>query len=231
MEQPEHGANCLPDEDAVINIIDELGSKHASARETKADKCAVNDERQLITAAAVNPVSCETSTGLDVPRVKLTSITDWPDIFDLTDVDANVVAYICGYLCMKVNRFNDCADCACSYVSYREKPSYAMFSLCSSIEKVVQLNIESCVNAQHGVVGLRQLFDLALSAVDVYSYSLPSVCGSHQLQQTRNVVMLYLRLRIHHFVRIRNRELKDLQLTQKHSVGKKNSKLEKISHQ
>jgi len=86
LEQPETGANCLPDEDAVINIIDELGSKHASARETKADKCAVNDERQLITAAAVNPVSCETSTGLDVPRAKLTSITDWPDIFDLTDV-------------------------------------------------------------------------------------------------------------------------------------------------
>jgi len=103
--------------------------------------------------------------------------------------------------------------------------------MCSAIEKVVQLNIESCVNAQHGVV--RQLFDLVLSAVDVYSYSLPSVCGSHQLQQTRNVVLLYLRLRIHHFVRIRNRELKDLQLTQKHrpSVGKKNRKLEKISHQ
>ena len=75
---------------------------------------------------------------------------------------------------------HNCFDCAKH--GLLQKPSYAMFSLCSSIEKVVQLNIESCVNAQHGVV--HQLFDLVLSAVDVYSYSLPSVCGSHQLQQT-----------------------------------------------
>ena len=47
LEQPEQGANCFPDEDAVINIIDELGSRHASAREMQADKCAVNDERQV----------------------------------------------------------------------------------------------------------------------------------------------------------------------------------------
>ena len=35
--------------------------------------------------------------------------------------------------------------------------------MCSAIEKVVQLNIESCVNAQHGVV--RQLFDLVLNCL------------------------------------------------------------------
>jgi len=75
------------------------------------------------------------------------------------------------------------------------KPSCTMFSLCSLIEKVVQLKIESCINAQQGVI--HQLLDFVLSAVDAYSYSLPSVCGLHQLQQTRNVVLLYLHLRIH----------------------------------
>jgi len=254
MEQPEQGANCLPDDDAVFNVIDELGRGHAAALETAAGNCtvSVSDEQRLLTAAAVNAVSCETSADLTV-------VTDWPDIFDLTDVDANIVAYICGYLCMKVNRISDCADCSSSFLSYRDshtiasaeiqkheifihfknfdwakhglqKPSYAMFCLCSSVEKAVRLNIESCVNAQHGVV--KQLFDVVLTTVDVYSYSLPSVCALHQLQQIRHVVLLYLRLRIHHFVRIRNRELKDLQLKQKQNVhvGKKNRKLEKISH-
>ena len=84
------------------------------------------------------------------------------------------------FLCELLRQPHNCFDCAKH--GLLQKPSYAMFSLCSSIEKVVQLNIESCVNAQHGVV--HQLFDLVLSAVDVYSYSLPSVCGSHQLQQT-----------------------------------------------
>ena len=36
---------------------------------------------------------------------------------------------------------------------------------------------------------------------------------------------------IENFLLLLNRELKDLQLTQKHSVGKKNRKLEKSSHQ
>jgi len=53
----------------VINILDQHGSGHAAAPET----------------AAVNPVSCECSTGLDVPCAELTGITDWPDMFDLTD--------------------------------------------------------------------------------------------------------------------------------------------------
>jgi len=85
----------------VVNILDQHGSGHAAAPET----------------AAVNPVSCECSTGLDVPCAELTGITDWPDMFDLTDVNANVVDYICGYLCRNVNRFIDCADCSCSVPS------------------------------------------------------------------------------------------------------------------
>jgi len=48
-----------------------------------------------------------------------TSVTDWPDLYELTEVDTNVVAYICSYLCMKTNKWNECTDCSELYKKYR----------------------------------------------------------------------------------------------------------------
>jgi hypothetical protein len=109
-----------------------------------------------------------------------------------------------------------------------QKPTFSLFKLCSAIEQIVQMNMEATVNGNNGV--MCKLLSMVTAAIDVQSYPLETVCSVHQTQRMNDAVRLYLRVRIHHFVRIRNRELKELELKKKEKCTKKNRKLEKITH-
>jgi len=86
----------------------------------------------------------------------------------LTDVDQNVLCYVAGYICAKLNRRLSCQACLSAYICSKQKqqtltalhaaltqarqfhwtkygltiPSACVFDLCCAIERVVQMNIE-----------------------------------------------------------------------------------------
>lgn len=254
LQHPEGKTNCEDDADTFLTVMEHMKSIRRNADDTDGSIPATGLPSDLhnvadVTVVAASQIAChEPST-----------ITDWPDLFELSEVDSNVVAYICGYLCMKVNARTDCSKCQSLYDNYRQhrsyleetefgshevyghfrnfnwakhglqKPSFSLYSLCSSVEKIVQMNIEAVVSGRYSVAA--KLLDIVLQAVDLQTFELESVCSAHQKQQLIYVTNLYLRLRIFHFVKIRNRELKDMEILRKNkAVTKKNRKLDKISH-
>ena len=255
LDHPKSGANCEPDSDSFLSILNHVkcwkSKKESDIDAGGSNVTSVQADEMTATAAAVSHVDlCESFDD--------TSVTDWPDLFELADVEANVVAYVCGYLCMKIDKRTGCSECAALYKQYRsnfsynecchflsheafghfknfdwakhglQKPTLTLYSLCSAVEKVVQMNIESVVSGRYNVVA--RLMEVVTQAIDIHSYHVDSVCSSHQECYVTYAIKLYLRLRIHHFVRIRNRELKELELRKKSGCKKKNRKLEKISH-
>jgi len=157
---------------------------------------------------------------------------------------------------MKTQKNNGCNDCLELYNTYRckyscsfegaefakhemfvyfrtfdwakhglQKPTFSLFKLCSAIEQIVQMNMEATVTGNRGV--MCKLLSMVTPAIDVQSYPLETVYSVHQAQRMNDAVRLYLRVRIHHFVRIRNRELKELQLKKRINVPKKIVNLKK----
>ena len=62
---------------------------------------------------------------------------------------------------------------------------------------------------------MQKLHDLCLGSVFIESYTIESACSEHQLLWINRALTLFLRVRIHHFVKIRNQELKQLADKQK----------------
>jgi len=178
---------------------------------------------------------------------------DWSQVCTLTDVDANVVAYIAGYMMRKASRRSNCEKCRTQYSQCEQKtrdglysnvahaqfvklktfdwakhgllvPSPVLFNLCCTLERVVSTSVEQLC---YGSNVMRNLTECISTAVDVYSFDIDCACTEHKRQQLDYLVNLYSRLRIHHYVRIRNRELKQFAQSAK---LKKNRKTKKVSH-
>jgi hypothetical protein len=225
LEHPEKGSNCQLDCDSFIGLLKqaELCKVRSSADvgpEPVAKSCNISASQLPTDDAILIPDACNL-------------ISDWSSVFSLNDVDKNVVFYIAGYLTRKLNLNTSCKKCQVSYVKSREKhknagskhasllelrqfewskyglasPSPQLFDLCCALERIVQVNIESTM-AGPNVMG--SLKDVIGCSVTVDSYPIDDCCSNHKTWWLNMAVTVFLRVRIHHFVRIRNRELKDL---------------------
>jgi len=175
MKQLDIGQNCNADEDTFLHMLTQIKGQNS------ADLLTGGDEGADQPAVEVTAAACNTESGLHVSEDDNdTSVTDWPHLFDLMDVDSNVVSYICRYMCMKVNKTSGCDECQHLFSEYRcsnavhsaeftdheifvhfknfpwakhglQTPSPSLYSLFCSVEKVIQINMESCVNGQSGV--------------------------------------------------------------------------------
>jgi len=74
---------------------------------------------------------------------------------------------------------------------------------------------------------MQNLKDCIVATIDLNSYHIDSVCAEHHQQQFEYMLNLLLRVRIHHFVRVRNHELQDLEQARK---LKANRKAKKVMH-
>ena len=178
------------------------------------------------------------------------STSDWSSLFKLSEVDSNIVGYIGGYIATKLNRKLGCLNCEESFEECRTKekqstslstsgrflqnkefdwakkgltiPSPELFHMLYSLEKTIQMNLEGLCSSNHFSRNLKECFS---ACTDMYSFELRNFCPTHRLHGLNLVVNLYIRIRIHHFVKIRNRELKEL------AIAKKvNRKFNKIVH-
>jgi len=179
--------------------------------------------------------------------------TDWCHIHALTDVDSNVVAYIAGYMMRKASRRSNCENCLVEYSHCVQKtrdglydndahaqfvklktydwakhgllvPSPALFNLCCTFERIISFSIEQLCYSSKVAYNLKQCI---FTSVDLYSFDIDCACQEHKRQQLDYFVRLYCRVRIHHYVRIRNRELKQFAQTAK---LKRSRKAKKVSH-
>lgn len=73
----------------------------------------------------------------------------------------------------------------------------------------------------------RSLKDAVDIGLNLSTYRLDFVCDDHQDHMRYELIDLLARTRIHHFVRIRNRELQQLEHTRKQ---KQNRKAKKVMH-
>ena len=161
------------------------------------------------------------------------SISDWSCVFSLNDVDKNVVFYIAGYLSRKLTLITRCKQCKLLYIRNKEinknsvgqyttflnirqfdwseyglaSSSPQLYDLCCALERIVQLNIEGVMAGPGVMARLKKIID---STVTVDSYPIDECCSDHRSWWLSMVVTVFLRIRIHHFVRSRNRELKAL---------------------
>ena len=93
-----------------------------------------------------------------------------------------------------------------------EDSSNKLHELFTNIEKVVQMNMEKLICGQNVMQNLKECI---LASVDVCSYQTDSVCEEHQVQQRDYMLNLLYRVKIHHYIRIRNRQLQQLEMTRK----------------
>ena len=270
LAQPSTGTNCSADGDSFLDTLEHITSvkKCGVVQEKQNSRSSLSDEIHAdnvenftsIETESAGPSSACGDTVSSLQSSSDSGLLDWSNVFKLSEIDSNVVAYICGYMCMKLHKANNCTNCLCLYDNYRsthscsvsgvefsnhemfiyfrnfewakhglQKPTFSMFALCSAIEQVVQLNMETVVTGKTGV--MCKLQKMVFSALDVATYPLETVCAEHQSQRMNEAVRLFLRVRIHHFVRIRNRELKELESKAKEKkMTKKDRKLEKIAH-
>lgn len=180
------------------------------------------------------------------------ALTDWSLTFHLSPTDDSIVSYLAGYAMMKGYKQLNCQNCSTAYElstaqsrdelhNSREPrlafiqnkmfdwakhgllaPSPELYELTANIEKVVQVNIESLISGRNVMFNLKEC---VLACVDVGSYHIKSVCEMHQAQQQDYVLNLLLRVRIHHFIRIRNRELQQLNQIRKLKCNRKAKKV------
>ena len=76
------------------------------------------------------------------------------------------------------------------------------------MERVVHMNTE---RVMAGPYVMRTLTDIVFETINVRSYYIDVCCDKHQQYWLNTAITLFLRVRIRHFVKIRNRELKQLQ--------------------
>lgn len=179
-------------------------------------------------------------------------LTDWTQTFRLSPTDDNIVTYLAGYAMSKMNGRFACSYCHAAYelssarsqgelycsdsshVSFIQfktfdwakhgllAPSRELYSLCTNIEKAVQMNMEKLICGRNV---MRNLKDCLAAVIDFDSFRLDSVCVEHHQQQFDYLITLLLRVRIHHFLRIRNRELRQLEHARKLKVNRKATKV------
>ena len=70
------------------------------------------------------------------------------------------------------------------------------------------MNLEKLSSGRNIMQNLKDYISLT---IDLSSYRIESVCEDHHQQQFEYLLNLLLRVRIHHFVRIRNRELQEME--------------------
>ena len=256
LEKPERGTNCTLDFDSFIGMLNKEGQS-TSKEEVTASAAAVvehsakNDGKSQHHDEIDKPA--EESQELDDTFDDIPLTTDWHGMFSLSDVDANIVYYLSGYISQKINKRYNCPKCSVAYERSRNKaseqqktsaekyalfvqlktfawakhgltiPSLSMFKLCESIERIVQMNIETLSTGKNVMSYVRECI---YQGVDADSYELDSVCEDHMCGTVGYIIRLYLRVRIHHFVRIRNRELKQYAAPK----PKRNRKAKKIVH-
>ena len=85
--------------------------------------------------------------------------------------------------------------------------SLQVVDLCSSIERVFQMNMEGLMAESHVMARLKQIIR---SSIQTDSYKIDACCTEHQVYWINTAITIFLRVRINHFVRIRNREIKEL---------------------
>ena len=240
-------SNCELDFDKFVGLISLPTVNRQSPGVLQSPPSAVSANNQNIVSDAgdTEPVD-DFDTDFDVPD-------DWSHVCALTDVDENVVAYIAGYMMRKASRRSDCDRCLTEYnhcvqntrdglydsVAHAQfvklktydwakhglvVPSPALFSLCCSLERVVSYSVEQLCCGSNIACSLKQCI---LTSVDLYSFDIDCACSEQRRQQLDYFVTLYSRVRIHHYVRIRNRELKQFAQTGK---VKRNRKAKKVTH-
>ena len=80
---------------------------------------------------------------------------------------------------------------------------------------------------------MRTLKDIIFETVNIHSYQIDVCCKEHQQYWLNLAITLFLRVRIHQFVKIRNRELKQLQDKKKvvqQTTRKPSQKLKKVKN-
>jgi len=104
-----------------------------------------------------------------------------------------------------------------------------LYEICSAMERVVQMNIEGVMA---GPSVMRCLTDVIRASVNFESYNVDCCCSEHQQYWLNHALAMYLRVRIHHFVKVRNRELKQLAEKQKEKKDrpKPSRKTKKVKH-
>jgi hypothetical protein len=260
LEHPEKGSNCQLDCDSFVGLL-----KQAELFKTKCDVACSSDHVTTEGCDVSHSASVSVSSADDLLHSVDTCnlISDWSSVFSLNDVDKNVIFYIAGYLSRKLSMNTSCNHCMASYISSRKwhgkssvnhtafsemkqfewsryglaSPSPQLFDLCCAMERIVQVNLEGVI-AGPRVMG--SLKDIIASAVAIDSYPIDECCDDHRSWWLNVAVTVFLRIRIHHFVRIRNRELKELTNAAKikkqtnarveKSVRKPSRKAKKVMH-
>lgn len=248
LERPCHrGSNCELDYDAFIGLLGKVQLLKTVASQPQAGTVVATTVVDALQQSSLPTAVTERDTADDVDddddNGDIDVSSDWCQLFDLCDVDQKVACYIAGYLCAKLNWIVVCTACRNAYILTKDAnktvvekhsllihcrqfdwakygltvPSPAVFDFCCAIERVIQVNIEGVI-ARPRVMGC--LYDLVLQTVDCSSYSIDTCCA--KCMWVRKAIRLYLRVQIHHFVRIRNTELKQL------AEKKKETKVNKL---
>jgi hypothetical protein len=103
-------------------------------------------------------------------------------------------------------------------------PSQELFELCSGFEKIALSHLEKLSSGLDVTKNLKDAVDIGLN---LSSYKLDFVCDNHQNHMRNERIDLLARTRIHHFVRIRNRELQEFEHSRR---NKENRKAKKVTH-
>ena len=131
--------------------------------------------------------------------------------FKLGSTDDNVIAYLAGYAMKKMNDRLVCNSCKEAYENARVQsqgelyecdsshltfirnktfdwakhgllsPSQEMYSLCSNVEKVVQMNIEKLSSGRNIMQNLK---DCVCAVLDLRTFKIGSVSDEHLQQQS-----------------------------------------------
>jgi hypothetical protein len=254
LERPEKGSNCELDCDSFVGLV---------------SKTFEGDARRVGTSESLGNESHsgEISSTVDQRNEEITEVfqltSDWLQTYRLSCVDHNVVSYMAGYITGKINNKLNCDQCQSAYVVSKETwnkvdcdhnllirmrnyswakyglttPSPQVLELCCSMERIFQTNMEGLM-AGSGVMA--RLTEMIKNTIFLDSYYVDACCKMHQTYWITTAVTIFLRIRIHHFVRVRNREIKAMAEKKKQklrntlSEGKKavksSRKLRKIKH-
>jgi hypothetical protein len=70
--------------------------------------------------------------------------------------------------------------------------------------------MEGLMAESHVMARLKQIIRSYGSSIQTDSYNIDACCTEHQVYWISTAITIFLRIRINHFVRIRNREIKQL---------------------
>jgi hypothetical protein len=229
LDKPESGRNCERDIDDFVGILTHLVHKRSN---TSKEKHQPHTSR-VVGSTNIPPVASSTSCN----QIELLSDTS---SFDRHAAEKNIVCYISGFIAMKNSDvIKNCDICyrdvfmditvngelTSDYLFITLKnydwarngltaPSYQLLEVCSVIEKHLKIQLPANIHLQNVLINL---FNSA-SQIPVVMEFLKKKC--HKEIRCK-IVMLYIKLRIYHFIHITNQENKSLSQLRKR---KKNCK-------